>query len=989
VKVSSTLLRAALVAACTAGLTVVPNLVTGIGAAANAATAPTTQAPHASTALRAPAPAPTSHPRQRSGYVAPTSSPTLQATNLLSDTFATAATAATPSSARTWGDTTSATSTLVLYDTTDTFGWLGELYAMATGNLASHFGSVTAEPVVDYQAGQVDDYTATIYLGSTYNEPIPLGFLSDVLNTTHPVLWAGDNIWQLSGTGTAETTFQSTYGWDASTSYFDDVDSITQVAYNGQTLTRNAGAGNIIAPHITSTTGQVTVLGSAQCGTTDAPTACAPIAQTPAGSTTFPWAIRSANLTYIGEIPLSFMGETDRYLAFSDQLFSLLAPAAPAVHQALVRLEDVSPGIDSPASLKADADYLSSVHVPFSVGVIPAYTDPSGYYDPPNSSNIGQTSNATIAAFNDALRYMVSKGGTLIEHGYTHQYSNVRNPYSAVTGDDFEFYRSQCSTTQNPPYNFDDSCADADWIIQEGPLPDDSAAFAQSRISTGQQLFTAAGLPAPTIWETPHYSASAVDYSAFNSLFATRYEREQFFGGQLTGIAANASHVFGQFYPYVVHDVYGATVLPEDLGNYAPNEANHNPARPPATIIANAAAELAVRQGVASFFFHPYYDVSYLQQIVEGIQGLGYTFVAPSALLPAPAAPAVSQIAPNSGPSTGGTTVTITGANLAGATGVHFGTTAATMTLNTPTQIVVKSPAHVGGAVDVTVTAPGGTSSIVPADVFTYLVGNRPAVSKISPTSGPSTGGTQVTISGSNLGGATSVRFGTVAATISSNSTKSIVVHSPAGTAGTVDVTVTTAGGTSNLVTGDRFTYTTPPPAPAVAGIAPTSGTTAGGTSVTITGSNLNGASSVHFGTTAASISSISATQIVVRSPAHAAGTVDVTVTTAGGTSGIVAADAFTYAAATTTKVTSSAVGVGFPVTFTATVTASGGTPTGSVRFTDGGTTIPGCDAVALSGGKATCSETFSGRGSHSIVGSYGGDSSFAGSSGTLGIKVR
>ena len=61
--------------------------------------------------------------------------------------------------------------------------------------------------------------------------------------------------------------------------------------------------------------------------------------------------------------------------------------------------------------------------------------------------------------------------------------------------------------------------------------------------------------------------------------------------------------------------------------------ANNNPPRPPSVIIANAQAELAVRQGVASFFFHPYYDVSYLQQIVQGIQALGYTFVSPQSLL--------------------------------------------------------------------------------------------------------------------------------------------------------------------------------------------------------------------------------------------------------------------------------------------------------------------------------------------------------------------
>jgi hypothetical protein len=63
------------------------------------------------------------------------------------------------------------TSTLVLYDTTGQWGWLGELYAIMSANLASHFGSWTAMPVASYQAGQLKQYTAAIYIGSTYDDP--------------------------------------------------------------------------------------------------------------------------------------------------------------------------------------------------------------------------------------------------------------------------------------------------------------------------------------------------------------------------------------------------------------------------------------------------------------------------------------------------------------------------------------------------------------------------------------------------------------------------------------------------------------------------------------------------------------------------------------------------------------------------------------------------------------------------------------------------
>src|SRR5208337_5028734 len=101
--------------------------------------------------------------------------------------------------------------------------------------------------------------------------------------------------------------------------------------------------------------------------------------------------------------------------------------------------------------------------------------------------------------------------------------------------------------------------------------------------------------------------------------------------------------------------------------------------------------------------------------------------------------------------------------------------------------------------------------------------------------------------------------------------------------AGTVDVTVTTPGGTSATSASDQFTYD---PVPTVTGVTPAAGPVAGGTTVTVTGTGFTGATSVKFGTTAAtSYTVVSATSITAVSPAGSAGTVDVTVTTPGGTS--------------------------------------------------------------------------------------------------------
>src|SRR5438093_11908494 len=83
--------------------------------------------------------------------------------------------------------------------------------------------------------------------------------------------------------------------------------------------------------------------------------------------------------------------------------------------------------------------------------------------------------------------------------------------------------------------------------------------------------------------------------------------------------------------------------------------------------------------------------------------------------------------------------------------------------------------------------------------------------------------------------------------------------------------------------------------APTVTGISPTSGSTVGGTSLSISGCGFTGATWVKFGTTAASFVTNNDSTVTSTSPAHAAGTVDVTVTTSAGTSATTPADQFNY----------------------------------------------------------------------------------------------
>jgi len=291
------------------------------------------------------------------------------------------------------------------------------------------------------------------------------------------------------------------------------------------------------------------------------------------------------------------------------------------------------------------------------------------------------------------------------------------------------------------------------------------------------------------------------------------------------------------------------------------------------------------------------------------------------------AQPVVSGLSPTSGTTAGGTSVTISGSGLSGATAVHFGSAAASFTINSATQVTAIVPAAAAGTVDVTVTGSTGTSATSTADQYTYVSPLQPTVTGVSPAAGPAAGGTTVTITGTNFASGAAVAFGSVAATaVTLQSTSQLTATAPAGS-GTVDVTVTTSNGASAPSSADQFTYD---PVPVVSAVGPASGPLSGGTAVTVTGSGFVAGATVQFGAGAATnVTLVSATQLTATAPAGNAGSVDVTVTTPGGTSASSAADQFTYLAAPTVSAISPASGgSGTVVTITGTNFVSGATVT-------------------------------------------------------------
>jgi hypothetical protein len=171
--------------------------------------------------------------------------------------------------------------------------------------------------------------------------------------------------------------------------------------------------------------------------------------------------------------------------------------------------------------------------------------------------------------------------------------------------------------------------------------------------------------------------------------------------------------------------------------------------------------------------------------------------------------PTVTKLKPTSGPVGGATSVTITGNNfVAGSTSIAFGSNAGTgVVVKSPTSLTVISPPQLAGKVDVQVTTPGGTSAIAKADGFKFT----PAISELKPSTGPTTGGTSVTILGTGFAvapKATLVKFGTAkATTVSCPTAEECTATAPAHSAGRVDIKLTVNKVSTLKTTADQYTY--------------------------------------------------------------------------------------------------------------------------------------------------------------------------------------
>jgi len=249
---------------------------------------------------------------------------------------------------------------------------------------------------------------------------------------------------------------------------------------------------------------------------------------------------------------------------------------------------------------------------------------------------------------------------------------------------------------------------------------------------------------------------------------------------------------------------------------------------------------------------------------------------------------AIAAVRPDYSKESGNVDVTLIGSGL-GRSGlnVSFGGKAATIGSTGPGHAEVTVPAHTPGVVDVSISDGSGANDTL-VDGFEYVPDLE--ISSVQPAKGPAGGGTSVTLTGTGFQGVSRVEFGGEAAQFSVTSDTTITATTPKHPPGTVDVAVERDPAEARAEEAFAFTEQLE-----VFGLSPVRGSMAGNTYVEIRGRGfLDSQMTVQFGgSNAKSIRVLDTQTIVVRTPRHDPGAVDVTVGRDGTT--VTAPEQYTY----------------------------------------------------------------------------------------------
>lgn len=236
-----------------------------------------------------------------------------------------------------------------------------------------------------------------------------------------------------------------------------------------------------------------------------------------------------------------------------------------------LRLEDINPTRD-PKTLMDIAKYLKSKDIPYMVVLIPVYKDVK------NNKVYHLKDYPEII---EVLRYMQDNGGSIVMHGYTHQYRD------SETGEGFEFWDAESDSPLDNP----DNISETDYI--------------KSRLENGIDELTAHKLY-PIAFEAPHYAISQNGYKIVSEYFSNYVGQIQ-----LSDDTMNSSfETMGVSNPSYMN---GMTIIPENLG-YLDEDNIENGIK---SIQNDSKYYNNFSNVIMSAFYHPHLGIDNLKKLVE------------------------------------------------------------------------------------------------------------------------------------------------------------------------------------------------------------------------------------------------------------------------------------------------------------------------------------------------------------------------------------
>jgi len=525
--------------------------------------------------------------------------------------------------------------------------------AIILQNLISHFPNIQQYviPIDLYQKGQLNRCDASFYLGTIYANSVPNQFLQDFVKTKKNVTWIGYHMNQFAKED-IKKLWSATFNGDAVPDWkVKDSKGRPNVylyyEYKNQVFERLSIYANAGPDKFQAYYNNVFDLALMELLNPADESNVISWAKSTLGDKKTPYILKSGNRWYITGDPFSYVVEGDRYFIVADILFDILneSPEDNGKKYALIRYEDVSPN-QTITKMKTLSDMFVRLKTPFTIALFPVYADPLHVY---KSQDYIELRNKPD--FISALNYARDHGATFIMHGVTHQYDHIRDPFSGVSAEDYEFW--------NMPAN--------------SPIAEDSVNFVVNRLTAGIKMIRDAGFQI-SAWMTPHYYGSILDDVLFGQLFTWNITRGSYVPttvcnqkplpqsltlnmGALTPetnqtrldyfktltVEPYQSPRMLQLLPYPIFgDYYDRHVIPEDLGNIQPF-LNQMVAgiRTVDDILKDAKRYSVLRDVWASFFIHDLMlnltnnkgvanfpgDTSELERLIKTIQSYGYEFV--------------------------------------------------------------------------------------------------------------------------------------------------------------------------------------------------------------------------------------------------------------------------------------------------------------------------------------------------------------------------